>query len=98
MKMKINNCKLCEPVENQKLSGEKGCRHVANNNAANAAATAAFLSSQHYIRDFLAFHLLTSKGKYQLNNYFTHFKTCKKFHFMMKMKNSEIVTSHFLLL
>jgi hypothetical protein len=63
MKMKINNnCKLCEPVENQKLSGEKGCRHVPN--AANAAATAAFLSSQNYIRDFLTFHLLTSKGNY----------------------------------
>lgn len=64
MKMKINNCKLCEIYDNQKLSGDKGsninaqpqfCRHTS-------AAAAAFLSPN--FRDFLAFHLL--RGKYQV--------------------------------
>lgn len=62
-KMKINNCKLCEIYDNQKLSGDKGsinaqphfCRHTS------AAAAAAFISPNH-IRDFLAFHLL--RGNY----------------------------------
>lgn len=60
VKMKINNCKLCETYDNQKLSGDKGinaqpqfCRHTS--------AAAAFLSPNH-IRDFLAFHLL--RGNY----------------------------------
>lgn len=63
MKMKINNdCKLCDPLENQKISGDKVCRH--HQTSVNSAATAAFLSSPHYFRDFLAFHIL--KGNYWL--------------------------------
>lgn len=56
--MKINNCKLCEVYDDQKLSGDKAqpfCRHTS--------AAAAFISPSH-IRDFLAFHLL--RGNYQL--------------------------------
>lgn len=59
--MKINNCKLCESYDNQKLSGDKSsisppfCRHTS-------AAAAAFLTPNH-IRDFLAFHLL--RGNYE---------------------------------
>lgn len=58
--MKINNCKLCETYDDQKLSGDKNahCRHTS--------AAAAFISPNH-IRDFLAFHLL--RGNYEVCNF-----------------------------
>lgn len=62
--MKINNCKLCEIYDNQKLSGDKSsinaqpqfCRHTSA-----AAAAAAYLLPNH-IRDLFAFHVL--RGNY----------------------------------
>lgn len=57
--MKINNCKLCEIYDDQKLPGDKGsdinaqsqfCRHTA------------FLSQTHFREVALAFHLL--RGNY----------------------------------
>lgn len=59
--MKINNCKLCDTFDNQKLSGEKGSINAQPQFCRHLPAAAAFLSTNH-IRDFLAFHLL--RGNY----------------------------------
>lgn len=60
-KMKINNCKLCELHDNQKLSGDKSSINASQPQFCRHTSPAAFISPNH-IRDFLAFHLL--RGNY----------------------------------
>lgn len=64
--MKINNCKLCEIYDDQKLSGDKNSNINSQSQFCRHSHTAAFLSQTQLA---LAFHLL--RGNYFIFSFLT---------------------------